>query len=446
MADLDTRIRELVGELVSSAPSPPALDAPSRPALRHRGTGAAVTTVAVAAAAGVAFVSVHLTRHPSANVKVGAPGPAGEHLTASFPSPSPLTVVQSGTYEGKPWKLQVEVNGPGPVFRQNADPTKTYISRMQLPGLCLEVTSSGRTDSACTNPVTDPALTWMTQWAPFRGQRQTEVVYGLVPETVSAVQLHLPDQVLTVQTVSDAHTSGIRFFATFFPMQRPVTVDGLNRNGQAISTSSSPFYPRSAAQVALSSQLDPLWPPPSRTFATPQAVLRDFSTAALGINSNAITLTHISDPYYGAAGRYTAKIAIPASDSQLTADVIPTGQASWVITAVNDIADTHSGDGLYQLPNVATNLDGATGKVDITFRVVPDATTAHITYNTAHGVVSRALTAAELRSGYTASPAERVGNVLIIFKNSQGQTVTAYGTNGGAAAIDPTQGAYIGTP
>lgn len=432
MTDLESRIRQAVGELIEASPPPPPLPPLSSGPVGQprRARRAALVGIVGAVTIVVVILAVQLDRHRSTTVKMGPPAEAsGGHLAGSFPSVTSLATLEHGNFDAHRWDLEVEVNGPGPVFRQSSDPTKEAVPPMELPGLCVGVNFAGHQVAACTNPVTDPALTWTAVSAPGPdgiGQDGTGIVYGMTTPEVDSIQVSYPGQLqpVTTRTIADRYIPGIRFFAVVTAMQtqnlNTATVEALDGHGQVISTSKTPLNPAAGNQAAyLRNGTFAIWPINQITrFPTAQAVVQDFASKALGIHDSTFAIR----PDASLTAVSYAKIPLPASGTELDAQVVERPDGAYQILTLSPPTVTISGV-VYQQDTLTPELDDATGKVDLTFRLVPGATSGQLSYVTADGLVSRPLTPAELRTGYSTAPGQPIGAILLVLKNPQGQTL-----------------------
>jgi hypothetical protein len=133
MSELDERIRGLVANLLEASPAPPAFPAKLRTKRRSRKMMALAVTVAIAAAVGIAALSVRLDHHGGQTVAVGAPSPkprSGPATPRAFVYLRPVlclipayaaTTSASGSTNPSPTGTAVPLASPDSLSQAQAD-------------------------------------------------------------------------------------------------------------------------------------------------------------------------------------------------------------------------------------------------------------------------------------------------------------------------------------
>jgi hypothetical protein len=139
-------------------------------------------------------------------------------------------------------------------------------------------------------------------------------------------------------------------------------------------------------------------------------VVRDFSTRALGVTANAITIDAVAQ----ANSPTTVTIALPAINASLRVVAYPQAGGTWALLGVGNQADKEGITFTPKGPNMA-------------LRPPISVTQADITERAADGIHHLHLNQRDLRAGSVQLIGNPIRDVLIVWRNASGAAIGAVG-------------------
>ena len=420
MTDIDEMLRDTGKRWRSVQPAPPRLLNPEdrRHRSQHRLMRQPVLTVLVpiAAAAAVAGVIVAITHRGGGTEVFTGAGPsvptAKAPLLHSMPRTTGAFQIAAGSAGGS-WSLWAKIS-PLSANSVSPAPTRNGFAPTFGPGLDMEVVTPQSSGGGGDDPTRMDSLVWRT-YGPIPGF-PAELVYGVTSSPATQVRITFdgPTAALTAPIYTNPAFGSLRFYAVAAPASaagQGITATAISADGTPLVRTPANLNGPPVPPVIHAPTRGAMWPLAGSSTGnrgSAVAVATDFATNLLGIANPAVSAASSSSD-----SPTPVSITVPASGVTIKVLAVPT-PAGWEIDGFLD-------------PGRIYGITFNAGHTSVALHVPADTDSAEAVVLSDGNVDRFTIDKTELDAASALLPENNIQALIVIYKNTDGQTIGAGG-------------------